>query len=105
MEFYDHPDCNTKLKPAEGDEESVAVLPVTQGKVGPNHEFDVTRSYWVPTEAELILLSTGRYCIALTVMGRTHPPIRMDVCDAKVNVSALRAATNDKIYIPPENTH
>lgn len=101
MEFYEHPDCNTRLMAPAGEEDSVAALPVTQGFVGPEKNLPVTRSYWVPSEADLILLQTGRYCIALTVMGATHAPVRVDVCDAKVDVSRIRAMSNDKIYVPP----
>jgi hypothetical protein len=98
VEFYKHPDCNDTLSPALGDEDVVAKLPVTRGKVGEPPLIKVVRSYWVPTEAELILLQTGRYCVALTLLGETHAPVRLDVCDAKVDIARLRDATNDKIH-------
>lgn len=98
MEFYNHPDCNAYLTAPEGEDENVVRLPVTRGLVGTPPILKVVRSYWVPSEAELMLLNSGRYCIAFTVMGDTHAPIRLDVCDAKVDIARLREATNDKIH-------
>lgn len=103
MEFYKHPDCNTTLQAPEGQEDSVANLPVTQGRVGEERQIQVVRSYWVPTEAEMLLLSTGRYCVALTLIGTTHAPVRVDVCDAKVDIARIRAMSNDKIQVPDED--
>lgn len=106
MQFYNHPDCNTVLAPAPGDEETVANLPVTQGHVydGEN-KVAVVRSYWVPSDAELLLLNTGRYCVALTSLSQTHPPIRLDVTDAKVDVSRLRASVNNVFNADAEQKH
>lgn len=101
MEFYNHPDCNDTLTAPVGEEDSVAHLPVTRGMVGNPPISKVVRSYWVPTEAELILLQTGRYCVALTLMGTTHAPVRLDVCDAKVDVARIRDMSNDKIHPAP----
>lgn len=103
MQVYEHPDCNTSLHAPLGEEDSVASLPVTKGRVGTENQVQVVRSYWVPTEAELILLSTGRYCVALTVIGTTHAPVRIDVCDAKVDIARIRGMSNDKIHIVDED--
>lgn len=101
MQFYKHPDCNTALRPSLGEEDAVAELPVQQGFVGPNRDIPITRSFWVPSDAELTLLRTGRYCIALSVLAKTHAPVRVDICEAKVDIAMLRESSNDKIYVPP----
>lgn len=94
MEIYDHPQCNTTLNPAKGDEQSVEALPVCKGNMG---VIPVVRSYWVPTDAELMLLLNGQHCIALSIVGHTHAPIRLDVVDAELGVQKVKAMT----LVPP----
>lgn len=67
-----HKHCNDTLTP--GANPNTVSLPVARGLMG---ALRVVRSYWVPTAEELkILNKTG--CVAFTVMGQTHPPIRVD---------------------------
>lgn len=87
MQFYDHPQCNTTLNPAVGDESSVAALPVCKGNMG---IIPVVRSYWVPTQEEMQLLASGQFCIALSIVGQTHAPIRLDVVDAEVSAHRIK---------------
>lgn len=77
MNQFDHRLCNADLHPADGDEETVGVLRVQQGRF-PGTDIIVTRSFWKPTPEELShLLGGGLIC--LSVFGRTHAPLRLDV--------------------------
>lgn len=83
MFFYDHPDCNGTLTAPKGEEDRVEALPVTRGLMG---VCPVVRSYWVPSLDELNQLRSGEFCIAFTIVGQTHSPIRMDVVPSLIHV-------------------
>ncbi len=72
MNFVHHAQCNATLT---SEEEGVKSLPVTRGKMG---EVEVVRSYWRPTKEELKQLNKLG-CVAMTMVGTTHAPVRLDV--------------------------
>lgn len=74
MEHFRSSVCNAVLDPAEGDEKSVSSLHVQQDvELG----YRCVRSFWRPTADELVALLHGG-CIRLTVLGRTHAPLRVE---------------------------
>lgn len=75
MNHFKHELCNGELGPAAGDESSVDTLHVRFSML--DGAF-VTRSFWRPTGQELALLNAGG-CVALSVMAKTHAPLRLDV--------------------------
>lgn len=72
MKFVKHSQCNTELCSLDID---IPPLPVTRGKLG---ESEVVRSYWRPTQRELFDLNHFGV-VAVTLIGQTHAPIRLDV--------------------------
>lgn len=75
MQHIVHPLCNATLHPAEGDEGTVDVLHVQQGS---SDGVRCIRSFWKPSGDDLVALLQGG-CVALTVLGSTHAPLRLDV--------------------------
>lgn len=79
MEFFKHPSCNAVLGPARGDEANVVALPVYRGEEAwEDREVPFNTSYWKPSAEELAALNAGG-SIALTLLGRVHPPVRLEV--------------------------
>lgn len=74
MDHFKHRLCNAALAPAQGDEDSVDTLNVQQGTLG---GAVVTRSFWKPSAEELAMLLSGG-CVMLSVLSRTHAPLRLD---------------------------
>lgn len=83
MEPFRHRLCNSILgKPAQdhvaaGNKVNVDDLPVLQGLIG---GMPVNQSYWRPTAAEVAKLNRDG-CIAVTILGPTHAPIKLEVIE------------------------
>jgi hypothetical protein len=73
MKPTNHPHCNDVLrKPADMTDEECRDLPICRGS-------EYVTSFWKPSSEELIALNGGG-CVALSIMGATHPPLSVDTC-------------------------
>jgi len=68
-----HPNCNDVLKkPAGMTEEECGDQPICRSS-------EYVTSFWKPSSEELLSLNGGG-CVALSIMGATHPPLSVDTC-------------------------
>jgi len=73
-----HSETNTTLYAAEG-EDKVIDLPIRRSAI---QGIEVVQSFWKPEPNELAALNEG-HAIILTVAGRTHAPVMMEVSAVK----------------------
>lgn len=82
MNHIKHPLCNDKLLPPLGEEETVDTLYIQRGS---SDGVMCVRSFWTLTPQELRCASQGGV-VALSVLGRTHPPLRLEVMNPEQGV-------------------
>lgn len=84
MNFVEHPSCNALLKKPEAWDPDVQGVNCEDLRVFVSQIEDtgmmVIRSYWKPTEEEIMQLAKGAY-IALEVFGEVHPPVALEVVE------------------------
>lgn len=87
MKFIQHSLCTDILKAPPGiKEEECAALPIRRGEEQVasfwGESVPIVQSFWLPEPEELKALNEG-HPVMMTIWGRTHPPLRLEVCATK----------------------
>lgn len=85
MRFIQHTSCNSALGAPPGVKiDDCRALPIRRGlePVGEGESVDIVQSFWRPEPEELKALNEG-HPIMLTIWGRTHAPLRVEVAAEK----------------------
>jgi len=86
-----HPNCNDVLrKPADMTEEECRDLPICRSS-------EYVTSFWKPSSEELLALNDGG-CVALSIMGATHPPLSVDTCRPYEKQTRIRAVDPSEYF-------
>lgn len=92
MKHFKHPLCTGVLGAPPGQEDNVDALPIQRGSY---EGYACVRSFWKPSDVELRCLNAGAP-VALTVLGNTHAPLRVDVPNPDEGFPALPDFQHDE---------
>ena len=78
MNHFRHALCTHTLNPAPGTERFVDPLHIRRGTLEDPRGVPTVTSYWRPSEQDIANILAGG-CVAVQVLGATHPPMSVFV--------------------------